>query len=593
MAGQDFRLTAILAVRDTMTPVMKQVSARWGNFRKVIDGTQFKNLQKQVALFNRSMQNVAATAGDVAGRIGGPFLALAGSVGFSLQQSVTSFASTGDALDKMSQRIGITAEQLQEFSYAATHAGAAPEDLEDALKDLGTHMAEIANGLDTSSSAFTLFQKLGIEMKDAAGNMRPVEQVFLDLADAIQRNEDPALRAKMAMAAMGGTARKLIPMLAGGSDGLKQMAAQARDLGLVMSNDAVASAATMTDHMDDMRAVIGSVGNTIGAKLAPTVIRMSDRFRDLAAANREAFSQKFASVAERLADAMAEKGPNETIEKIDFEGIASAVLTVADYAIRAFNAVGGFNTVLYAMGAIMAGKTLMSVIALGSSIISMVQTFGTLVTAARTAAVAMAGAFGPVGLVLTAVAAIAGVVLANWDSIWPALKAGASAAADFIGAVWDTVVPKFQAVFGSLLSIAKAFFQGDISGLLSGFDDLFQAAFNLLPDKWAKACLDWYTGVTESLRNVGRMISDYFTNFDFSSLLPDWVSDLFGGSKTSGDGKQMQNPQVTPEARLSGRMNISVTASGGASAAVSDVSGSPGLDIYGQVGRSGRFVGAD
>ena len=75
MAGQDFRLTAILAVRDMMTPVMKQVSARWGNFRKVIDSTQFKNLQKQVALFNRSMQNVAATAGDVAGKIGGPFLA--------------------------------------------------------------------------------------------------------------------------------------------------------------------------------------------------------------------------------------------------------------------------------------------------------------------------------------------------------------------------------------------------------------------------------------------------------------------------------------------------------------------------------------
>lgn len=584
MAGQDFRLTAILAVRDTMTPVMKQVSARWGNFRKVIDGTQFKNLQKQVALFNRSMQNVAATAGDVAGRIGGPFLALAGSVGFSLQQSVTNFASTGDALDKMSQRIGITAEQLQEFSYAATHAGAAPEDLEDALKDLGEHMAEIANGIDTSSDAFTLFQKLGIEMKDAAGNMRPVEQVFLELADAIQRNEDPALRAKMAMATMGDSGRKLIPMLTSGSDGLKQMAAQARGLGLVMSNDAVASAATMTDHMDDMRAVIGSVGNAIGAKLAPTVIRMSDRFRDLAAANREAFSQKFASVAERLA---------QTIEKIDFEGIASAVLTFADYAIRAFNAIGGFNTVLYAMGAIMAGKTLMSVIALGSSIISMVQTFGALVTAARTVAVAMAGAFGPVGLVLTAVAAIAGVVIANWDSIWPTLKAGASTAADFIGNVWNGVIPKFQAVVSSLLSIAKSFFQGDISGLLSGFDDLFQAAFNLLPDKWAKACLDWYTGVTESLRNVGRMISDYFTNFDFKSLLPDWVSDLFGGSKTSGDGKQMQSPQVTPEARLSGRMNISVTASGGASAAVSDVSGSPGLDIYGQVGRSDRFVGAD
>ena len=580
MAGQDFRLTAILAVRDAMTPAMKQVSARWGNFRKVIDGTQFKNLQKQVALFNRSMQNVAATAGDVAGRIGGPFLALAGSVGFSLQQSVTSFASTGDALDKMSQRIGITAEQLQEFSYAATHAGAAPEDLEDALKDLGEHMAEIANGIDTSSDAFTLFQKLGIEMKDAAGNMRPVEQVFLDLADAIQRNEDPALRAKMAMATMGDSGRKLIPMLTSGSDGLKQMAAQARGLGLVMSNDAVASAATMTDHMDDMRAVIGSVGNAIGAKLAPTVIRMSDRFRDLAAANREAFSQKFASVAERLA---------ETIEKIDFEGIASAVLTVADYAIRAFNAVGGFNTVLYAMGAIMAGKTLMSVIALGSSILTMVQTFGTLVTAARTVAVAMAGAFGPVGLVLTAVAAIAGVVIANWDSIWPALKTGASAAADFVGNVWNTVIPKFQAVFSSLLSIAKSFFQGDISGLLSGFDDLFQAAFNLLPDKWAKACLNWYTGIKDSLKNVGKMITDYFTNFDFKSLLPSWASSLFGGSSGSGGGgQQMQTPQMASEARMSGSMTIGVTAYGGASAAIQDVQSS-GMDIVGSVGRSDRY----
>lgn len=580
MAGQDFRLTAVLAVRDMMTPVMKQVTTRWGNFRKVIDGTQFKNLQKQIALFNRSMQDVAESASDVAGKIGGPFLALAGSVGFSLQQSVSNFATTGDALDKMSQRVGISAERLQEFSYAATHAGAAPEDLEDALKDLGEHMAEIANGIDTSSDAFTLFQKLGIDMKDAAGNMRPVEEVFLDLADAIQRNEDPALRAKMAMATMGDSGRKLIPMLTGGTEGLEQMAYQARQLGLVMSNDAVASAASMTDHMSDLQAVVGSVGNTIGQILAPTIIRLADRFRDLIAANREAFSKRFAAVAQQFA---------RTIEQINFEGIVNGLLIFATYAIKAFNAVGGFNTVLYVMGAVMAGKTLMSVMALGSSIISMVQTFGTLVTAARTVAVAMAGAFGPVGLVLAAVAAVAGVVIANWDSIWPVLKAGASAAADFIGTVWDTVVPKFQAVFSSLLAIAKSFFQGDISGLLGGFDSLIQAAFNLLPDSWAKACLNWYSGIKESLKNVGKMITDFFTNFDFKSLLPSWASDLFGGSE-GGGGQQMQNPQMANEARMSGRMNINVTASGGASATIQDVASS-NLDIVGAVGRSDRSGG--
>ena len=133
---------------------------------------------------------------------------------------------------------------------------------------------------------------------------------------------------------------------------------------------------------------------------------------------------------------------------------------MADYAIRAFNAVGGFNTVLYAMGAIMAGKTLMSVIAprfvdhLDGADVRHPGDCGANCCRSNRQGV-RACWFGA-----DSRGGDSRVVIANWDRIWPALKAGASAAADFIGAVWDTVVPKFQAVFGSLLSIAKAFFQG-------------------------------------------------------------------------------------------------------------------------------------
>ena len=144
-----------------------------------------------------------------------------------------------------------------------------------------------------------------------------------------------------------------------------------------------------------------------------------------------------------------------------------------------------------------------------------------------------------------------------------------------------------------MLSIAKSFFQGDISGLLSGFDGLFQAAFNLLPDKWAKACLNWYEGVKESLKNVGKTISDFFKNFDFASLLPSWASGIFGGDASSASSPAAVAPHMANEARMSGRLNIDVTASGGASATVSGVETSPGLDIYGNVGCSERFVGTD
>ena len=42
MANKDFRLTAILAVRDTMSPVMKAVSDKWRGFQKAVDTTEFK-----------------------------------------------------------------------------------------------------------------------------------------------------------------------------------------------------------------------------------------------------------------------------------------------------------------------------------------------------------------------------------------------------------------------------------------------------------------------------------------------------------------------------------------------------------------------
>ena len=254
MANKDFRLTAILAVRDTMSPVLAVASQKWEGFKTAVNSTEFDDLNRKLKLAQRSVKDFASEAQGVAQSVGAPFAAVAGAVGFSLQSAVTGFAQAGDGLDKMSSRLGISAVKLQEWSFAATHAGAAPEDLEDALKDLSEKIAEVAGG-DTGDAA-QLFSALGISVKDASGKIRPASDIFEELADAIQRNEDPALRTKMAMVLMGDSGRKLIPMLSGGAQGLDDMAKQARDFGLVMNEDAVAAAAQMTDHMDDMKASV-------------------------------------------------------------------------------------------------------------------------------------------------------------------------------------------------------------------------------------------------------------------------------------------------------------------------------------------------
>lgn len=588
MANKDFRLTAILAVRDTMSPVLAVASQKWEGFKTAVNSTEFDDLNRKLKLAQRSVKDFASEAQGVAQSVGAPFAAVAGAVGFSLQSAVTGFAQAGDGLDKMSARLGISAVKLQEWSFAATHAGAAPEDLEDALKDLSEKIAEVAGG-DTGDAA-QLFSALGISVKDASGKIRPASDIFEELADAIQRNEDPALRTKMAMVLMGDSGRKLIPMLSGGAQGLDDMAKQARDFGLVMNEDAVAAAAQMTDHMDDMKASVTAVGHEIGYRLSPIVISMSDRFRDLAAANKGALGEKFEKVARSFADAVGQ---------IDFEGIASAILTIADYAVRAFNAIGGFNTVLYGMGALIAGKSIMAVVSLGSSVIGLVQSFGAVVTAAKAFGVVATTSMGPIGWALGALALAAGVVIANWDRIGPVITESIGSVVDFAAGAFDVCKEKFGAVAGAILTTATGLFRGDFKTLFGGLDDLALASFNLLPDAWSKAAVAWYESVKQTVRGIGSFISDFFANLDFSSFLPDFVKKMIGGSSTTQNDRVQSAERpvdlapvtIEPESRtrMSGQMLVRVAASPGTTAQLAGMS-ADGMKLVGNVGYSDRFA---
>lgn len=544
MAGKDFRLTALLSVRDSMSPVIKAASARWVGFQKVINSTEFNQLQRQLRLFNRSVKNTVDSATSAFNQIAGPLAGAVAAMGLGVRQAVTGFAETGDAIDKMASRLGLPVECLQEWSYAAKQSGADSQQLEDGLKDLSKHIAEIATGKDTTSGAATLFQALGISVKDAQGNLRSVEAVFNDLSDAIERNEDPALRTRMAMETLGEGGRRLIPLMAQGSAGLKEMSRQAHEMGLVLSEEDVDAATKLRISLENTRAVFGSIGTSIGARLAPAVMRIAENFRNLAVANREAFSERFASVASQCAEAFA---------KIDFQGIANAILAVADVALRAFNALGGFNTVIYGMAAIMAGKALVSIVAFGSNLVTLGKTLYGLAGAARAVGVAMATALGPVGLAIAAITVAAGVAIANWDSIVGAFRRGYEFLTDLVSSIWDSIV---------------------------GY-------FNGLGDYWTEACAGWYASVQESLTHVWEMIKSFFSGIDFSSLIPDGLKRIFN---FVAEGAQSVMPAISPVAQMNGQMAIRVTAAGGAVAQIDDVRSDGGLSIVGSVGRSDRSM---
>ncbi|MCL4733285.1 hypothetical protein KJZ71_05865, partial [Patescibacteria group bacterium] len=116
----------------------------------------------------------------------------------ALLGTAKAFSDSGDALDKMSARTGVSVEALSELGYAADLSGTDMETLENGLRVMQKTLVEASQG---SKGANEALARLGLTVQDLA-KLSPDEQFKL-LADRISRIQDPAARAAMAMELFG------------------------------------------------------------------------------------------------------------------------------------------------------------------------------------------------------------------------------------------------------------------------------------------------------------------------------------------------------------------------------------------------------
>lgn len=152
-----------------------------------------------------------------------------------LVAAVSQFAAMGSELADMSARTGMAAGSLAELKFAAEQSGAGIEDVEIAIKKM---------------------QKEGIT------------GTFDEVAAKIAAIEDPAKRTQAALETWGKSGTKLLPMIAN----LAALRQEARDLGLVPTEEAVGLADAIGDAFDAVRSVMKAVVFNIGAALAPVLL---------------------------------------------------------------------------------------------------------------------------------------------------------------------------------------------------------------------------------------------------------------------------------------------------------------------------------
>ena len=178
----------------------------------------------------------------------------------------------------LSSVTGQSAESLQEFDYAAEMIGVSSDRIRDSLKETTNKMQEAATG---TGDAYEAYNKLGVAITDADGQLRSAEDVFYDTIDALGDMKNQTERDALAMDLMSESAQELNPLIEIGSDGLKQYAQEAHSMGYVLDNEALTALTEVDDAYQRLQKSQEGAKNQLSAEFAPYLTEFYEKITKL------------------------------------------------------------------------------------------------------------------------------------------------------------------------------------------------------------------------------------------------------------------------------------------------------------------------
>lgn len=205
-------------------------------------------------------------------------------VGAGVATAIRGAINSADDMGELAQKLGVPVEALSALKHAAKVLGVEFEGLQGGLLKLSRGMADSPEK----------FEKLGISVRDAKGEMRPTADVLKELADRFQTMPDGAEKTALAMDLFGKSGAAMIPMLNAGSAGITGLMEEARKMGLVISQETADSAGRFNENLDKLAGAASGLAMIMAAHLAPVlerisafIVDMATAFQDLSPATQE------------------------------------------------------------------------------------------------------------------------------------------------------------------------------------------------------------------------------------------------------------------------------------------------------------------
>jgi hypothetical protein len=590
MANKGYSLDVVIKAVDKLTAPLRGIFSKVKQASAGVSGALDRT---GLPVFANSLKGVGGAIGGIgtavsssAKRILGLGATL-GITGAALNLFFQGFADATGAIGDTAERTGISRERFQELSFAAKLTGSSAETLGGALQKMQVNVGKATAG---SKDLKDMFKGLGISIKDSSGKLKSTDALFDTFVDRISKIKDPSLQAEAAVKIFGKSATELLPLIRGGGAGIKDMADEARRLGIVISDSAVREGETFGDTLDTLHAALSGVGNSIGSSLVPQLNILGSKLIDNIV--------KYRPQIEAFATSFAENLPGN-IEKVTgfigdlYGGIKPLINLVGDLS----DAFGGANLIFAAIGLYIGGGLVMSVLNLALALKGL----------------GVAIALTPVGWFLGAVVAIGAaalVIYRNWGSIvsfftekWAGVKAALSdGIINGIVKLWLEYNPvtlmmeafnglvqyltgwDLGAIIGAKLSaIVKVWSEyNPVTLMQEGFNGLGQYLTDwdlsaILGTKFGAIVKVWleYNPVKLMMESFGGLIK-YLTGWDLGAILgskiseavaalknglPDWANKLLGIDGATGDEPGSSNVTAAlaadPNAALGPRRSVS------------------------------------
>lgn len=177
-------------------------------------------------------------------------------------------AKAADEILTLAQTTGLTTDQIQELRYAEELLDVSTETITGSMTKMIRNMNNAKMGSKQSEEAF---KALRIRINESNGELRDSEQVFGEVIDKLGRMKNETERDAVAMQIFGRSARDLTPLIEAGSGALKEFAAEAHEMGYVMSGDALESFGALDDAMQRFNNQTEAFKNSIAMVLLPVL----------------------------------------------------------------------------------------------------------------------------------------------------------------------------------------------------------------------------------------------------------------------------------------------------------------------------------